>query len=46
VDLDAIREIDPADKGSAIKRLYDAVEQIATFNDTRLAKVKIRKAAA
>lgn len=46
VDLDTIPEIDPADKGSAIKRLYDAVEQIATFNDTRLAKVKIRKAAA
>ncbi len=46
VDLDAIKGIDPADKGNAIKRLYDTVEQITSFTDDRLGKVAVRKAVA
>jgi ParB/RepB/Spo0J family partition protein len=46
LDLDAIKEIDAADKGNAIKRLYDVIEQVTVFNDSRLNKLKIRKAAA
>jgi ParB/RepB/Spo0J family partition protein len=45
-DLDAVSGIDPADKGNAIKRLYDAVEQITAFTDDRLGKVTVRKAVA
>ena len=30
-----IKEIDAADKGKSIKRLYDSVEQLPTFTDDR-----------
>ena len=46
VDLTAISEIDAADKGNALKRLYDVVEGVTTFTDDRLAKLTVRKTAA
>ncbi len=46
IDLQAVGEIDAADKGQAIKRLYDAVEAVTTFADDRVAKLQIRTKAA
>jgi ParB/RepB/Spo0J family partition protein len=46
LDLQMIKEIDAADKGAAIKRLYDAVESITVFSDDRVAKLPIRVKAA
>ncbi|MDQ6949596.1 MAG: hypothetical protein M3256_25950 [Actinomycetota bacterium] len=45
VDLEAVKDIDPADKGDVLKRLYDAVEAISVFADQRVAKLRLRRAA-
>lgn len=44
-DLSTIAEIDAGDKGSAVKRVLDCVDQLTVFHDDRLAKLKVRKAA-
>lgn len=45
VDLPAITDIDPADKGDVLKRLYDSVEAITVFTDDRVSKLKVRRVA-
>jgi ParB/RepB/Spo0J family partition protein len=45
VDLSTITDIDAGDKGAALKRVYDAIEQLTVFNEDRLAKLRVRKAA-
>jgi hypothetical protein len=44
VDLSTITDIDAGDKGAALKRVYDAIEQLTVFNEDRLAKLRVRKA--
>ncbi len=44
-DLSTISDIDAGDKGSAVKRVLDCVDQLTVFNDDRLAKLQVRKAA-
>ncbi len=43
--MQAVAEIDPADKGAAIKRTYDAVEALTAFADERVSKLPVRRAA-
>lgn len=42
VDLAAIADIDPADKGDVSKRLYDAIEGLTVFTEDRVAKLRVR----
>ncbi len=44
-DVAAIKEVDPSDKGMAIKMLFDVVEDVSTFIDDRLNKLPARKTA-
>lgn len=44
-DVASIDSIDAGDKGDGIKRVFDLIEQLQAFNDDRLSKVAIRKAA-
>jgi hypothetical protein len=46
IDLDAIKTIDPADKGEAMKRVFDVIDRLTVYNDERLSKLPVRKAAA
>lgn len=46
VDLAAIKEMDPADKGAAIKKVLDGVDALTSYADNRLSKLPIRRAAA
>ena len=43
VSLDAVKDIDPADKGDVIKRLYDVVEAISVVADQRVSKLRLRR---
>lgn len=44
-DLSTITDIEAGDKGSAVKRVLDCVDELTVFNDDRLAKLRLRKAA-
>jgi ParB/RepB/Spo0J family partition protein len=44
IDLNAIKAIEPADKGFAIKHTFDAVTELTTFADESLGKLTVRKA--
>lgn len=46
VDLRAVKQIDPADKGDALNRVYKLVEELTAYADDRLARLKVKRAAA
>jgi ParB/RepB/Spo0J family partition protein len=43
-DLSEIREIDAADKGQMIKKIYDAVEALSAFAEDRVGKLHVHRA--
>lgn len=45
VDLTETKEVDAGDKGTAMKRVLDAVEDLTAFSEDRLSKIKVRKVA-
>jgi hypothetical protein len=42
-DLAAIKDVDPADKGDTLNRLYQAVEAISQFAEQRVTKLRMRR---
>jgi ParB/RepB/Spo0J family partition protein len=44
MDLSEIKDIDAADKGQAIKKIYDTVEDLSTFAEDRVGKLHVRRA--
>jgi hypothetical protein len=46
LELDSIKAIDPADKGQAMKRVFDVIDTLTVYNDDRLSKLPVRKATA
>jgi ParB/RepB/Spo0J family partition protein len=46
IELDSIKSIDPADKGQAMKKVFDIIDVLTVYNDDRLSKLPVRKAAA
>jgi ParB/RepB/Spo0J family partition protein len=45
MDLSEIKDIDAADKGQAIKKIYDAVEALSAFAEDRVGKLRVRRSA-
>ena len=43
-DLSEIKDIDAADKGQAIKKIYDTVEALTSFAEDRVGKLHVRRA--
>jgi ParB/RepB/Spo0J family partition protein len=46
LELDSIKSIDSADKGQAMKKVFDIIDALTVYNDDRLSKLPVRKAVA